>query len=68
LAQTVTGRPMRSVYEEGNRQGDHICYISDLNKVKAHYPGWSITKDLKTTAVEICETWMARLATTTGRP
>ena len=25
-----------------NREGDHICYISDLGKMRAHYPGWDI--------------------------
>jgi len=26
--------------------GDHICYYSDLNKMREHYPGWKITKSL----------------------
>jgi len=30
-------------YLPGNRSGDHICYISDLAKVKADYPGWNVT-------------------------
>jgi CDP-paratose 2-epimerase len=29
-----------------NRIGDHICYISNLNKIKSHYPGWNITLDI----------------------
>ena len=29
-----------------NRVGDHICYYTDLLKLKQHFPGWSITKDL----------------------
>lgn len=33
-------------YEERNRTGDHICYISDLRKLTSHYPAWSITKTL----------------------
>ena len=27
-------------YSESNRVGDHIWYISDMAKFKAHYPGW----------------------------
>ena len=27
-----------------NRIGDHICYYSDLRKMKTHYPDWGITK------------------------
>ena len=33
-------------YVDENRIGDHICYYSDLRKMKAHYPGWDITKTL----------------------
>jgi len=33
-------------YSDQNRIGDHICYYSDLTKLKAHYPNWSITHSL----------------------
>ena len=29
-----------------NRIGDHICYISNLKKIREHYPKWNITKNL----------------------
>lgn len=60
LIESISGNPMRSEYVEQNRQGDHICYISDLSKMKAHYPGWDITKDLNTTFNEIYEAWLRR--------
>jgi CDP-paratose 2-epimerase len=31
-------------YDEKNREGDHICYISDMGKFCAHYPRWSLTR------------------------
>lgn len=31
-------------YVEKNRVGDHICYISNLNKLRAHYPEWKVTQ------------------------
>lgn len=34
-------------YKEQNRLGDHICYISDLSKLAAHYPEWRIEYDLQ---------------------
>jgi CDP-paratose 2-epimerase len=37
---------MQYEYVDQNRVGDHICYISDLRKMRAHYPRWTITKDL----------------------
>jgi CDP-paratose 2-epimerase len=42
----LSGRKMNFEYFEKNREGDHICYISDLSKMRAHYPGWDITKSL----------------------
>jgi CDP-paratose 2-epimerase len=33
-------------YTDTNRVGDHICYYSDLTKMKAHYPNWDITVNL----------------------
>ena len=47
MAEEVTGKPMRWRYVEENRIGDHICYYSDLRKMRAHYPDWDITKPLR---------------------
>jgi len=57
----ITGKPMNYKYSEVNRQGDHICYISDLSKMKNHYPNWGITKSLQTTMEEIVESWNKKL-------
>jgi CDP-paratose 2-epimerase len=61
LAEKFSGKPMRSTYVEENRIGDHICYYSDLRKMKAHYPKWDITKTLEQTFAEIVESWQARM-------
>jgi CDP-paratose 2-epimerase len=45
-AAALSGKKMNFEYMDQNRAGDHICYISNLAKVKAHYPGWDITKTL----------------------
>jgi len=60
LIESISDKPMVYEYDEQNRQGDHICYISDLSKMRAHYPAWDITKDLNTTFGEIYESWLAR--------
>jgi len=57
-----TGKPMQYEYDEQNRIGDHICYYSDLRKMTAHYPGWSISVPLGTIFDEIVEAWQQRLA------
>lgn len=56
----ISGKPMRYKYSDQNRIGDHICYYSDLRKMKAHYPNWDITKPLRTVFEEIHEAWLAR--------
>jgi CDP-paratose 2-epimerase len=33
-------------YDDRARSGDHICYISDLRKIRTHFPGWRLTYDL----------------------
>lgn len=45
-AEQAFGRKLEWEYVEDNRIGDHICYISDLTKLKNHYPDWSITRNL----------------------
>ena len=49
-------------YVDKNREGDHICYISDLRKMKGHYPGWDLTKSLHDIFVETHESWVSKLA------
>lgn len=47
LVEKISGIPMQYNYSDQNRSGDHICYYSDLRKMKAHYPGWDITVSLE---------------------
>ncbi len=44
--QELIGRPISYSYSDKNREGDHICYLSDLRKFKQDYPNWSITRSL----------------------
>lgn len=46
LVESISGKKMIYEYVEENRIGDHICYYSDLSKMKEHYPDFKITKDL----------------------
>ena len=41
LCEEIAGRKLNWVYEEANRIGDHIWYVSDTRKFKRHYPGWA---------------------------
>lgn len=53
LCEEITGNKMNYSYSETNRIGDHIWYISDLSKFKAHYPDWDWKYDLKTTLAQM---------------
>ncbi len=46
FCQDIAGRKLDFSYAEENRVGDHIWYVSDLAKFKAHYPVWDITYDV----------------------
>ena len=41
LCEQITGRKMNITYAENNRIGDHIWYISNVQKFKSHYPEWN---------------------------
>lgn len=62
MVEALTGRPMRSTYVEQARIGDHICYYSDLRKLRAHYPQWEVRKSLVRIFEEITAAWQARAA------
>jgi CDP-paratose 2-epimerase len=56
----ISGKEMKYKYDTTNRIGDHICYYSDLRKMKSHYPNWDITKSLRDTFEEIYQAWIKR--------
>ena len=58
LIAKISGKPMKYKYVDQNRIGDHICYYSDLRKMKAHYPNWDITKSLEDVFVDIYNRYM----------
>jgi CDP-paratose 2-epimerase len=53
--EALTRKKMKFEYVEKNREGDHICYVSDLSKMRRDYPEWNITKSLDDIFVEICQ-------------
>jgi len=61
LAAKFSGKKQVYTYVPENRLGDHICYYSDLRKMRAHYPAWDITISLEETIRQIVEGWQGRL-------
>jgi len=61
LLEVMTGKKMRWTYEERNREGDHVCYYTDLNKIRKHFREWTIEKTLKEILSETAVAWGYRL-------
>jgi CDP-paratose 2-epimerase len=60
LVAQASGARLQSEYVDQPRRGDHICYISDLSKLRAHYPGWDIEISLRDIVDEIVDAWRVR--------
>ena len=60
LTESMTGKAQVHSYVDKNRIGDHICYYSDLGKIRNHFPGWDITQSLAETIRQIVESWKRR--------
>ena len=61
IVERITGEPQIYRYVDTNRIGDHICYYSDLRKMREHYPGWALTISLEQTIAQIVEAWQHKL-------
>jgi len=60
ITESFTGRAQVYTYVDQNRIGDHICYYSDLRKIRSQYPKWNITQSLQDTIAQIVESWRRR--------
>ena len=54
IAESIIGKKLQYTYSERNRSGDHIWYISDVNKFQSHYSQWQYKYDLNNIIEEIC--------------
>ncbi|HUO09129.1 MAG TPA: NAD-dependent epimerase/dehydratase family protein [Phycisphaerae bacterium] len=62
LIHRITKTRPKITYSEQARIGDHICYYSDLRKIRSHFPEWRLTRSLEQIIEEI-----ARAARDHGR-
>ncbi len=60
ITESITGKSQRFTYVDENRIGDHICYYSDLTKMRQHYPSWDISISLVETIKQIVAAWQVR--------
>jgi CDP-paratose 2-epimerase len=60
------GRKLEWEYVEEARRGDHICYISDLGRLRSDYPDWEITISLDDLFDELVTAGQPRLRSKTA--
>ena len=53
ICQAHSGIPQKYEYHKDNRIGDHVCYYSDLSKIKSHYPDFYLRHSLSDTIKQI---------------
>jgi CDP-paratose 2-epimerase len=61
LIEELAGRTISWRYDEQQRRGDHICYISDMRKFQRDYPDWSLTRSLDDILRELVVAEQSRL-------
>ena len=60
ICEELSGQEMKWTYEENNRVGDHIWWISDVRKFKSHFPEWEYRYGIREILEEIVEAQMVR--------
>ena len=66
LCEKITRRKLDCTYQEMNRVGDHIWWISDTSKFSRHFPGWTQEYDVEAILQQIynnnLERWLEEAA------
>lgn len=58
--EAIAGKKLDWQYVESNRIGDHIWWISDLQRFQSHYPSWQLTYSISDILQEIFESQKKR--------
>lgn len=61
LCEEVAEKKLVHRYEDQNRTGDHVWYVSDIRRFREHYPGWSLEYDLPAILEAVHQGWRERL-------
>lgn len=62
ICEEITGHPIELQYSETNRKGDHIWWISSVDKFCSHYPDWKLTRGIKAILQDIYDANIERWA------
>ena len=66
ICEEVSGLKLNHTYQEGNRTGDHIWWISDTSRFSQHYPGWKQRYNVTAILQQIFENNLDRWAVAAG--
>lgn len=61
MCESICGRKMNIAYSAENRIGDHIWWVSSVEKFKNHYPDWRLTYTVEDILVEIHDAMVGRM-------
>ncbi|MBN8220773.1 MAG: NAD-dependent epimerase/dehydratase family protein [Spirochaetes bacterium] len=61
ICERISGNKMQIKYDENNRIGDHIWYISDVRKFEAHFPEWKYKYTLEEMLQQIHDALVKRV-------
>jgi CDP-paratose 2-epimerase len=64
----LTGHEIPTVYNPEPRVGDHIVYISNLSKLRSHYPDWELTRGLDDIVDDVFKMALSVLRGTPNKP
>jgi CDP-paratose 2-epimerase len=60
MVESISGKKQNYEYIDKNREGDHICYISDLSKMRRELKGWDISISLAEIMEQLVQGWKDR--------
>lgn len=61
ICEKIANQKLDYSYSDSARSGDHIWYISNVQKFQSHYPEWKFTYSLERIIEDICEGYTRRL-------
>jgi CDP-paratose 2-epimerase len=60
LCEEIAEKKLKWTHVEENRIGDHIWYISNLEKIESHFPDWKQEYDLQRLLEEMYKSYICR--------
>lgn len=60
MCEAVSGKQLSWTYDDTNRKGDHIWWVSDISTFQSDYPDFKLTYDIQATLEDIHEAGLRR--------